>query len=145
MHNVLTFTPHRKMSKQRNSALSWFLVKPTTCCQDDVLDRMVPVVEQQAFTTLHNERVIWTRHVYKWYSTVLSATPFHETAVQTWPLTCEEEEYKNHDHGVAKVKNGTSSSLDLKFGKEIMYSIDEEIHCSKSTGEEWSPPPVIVL
>lgn len=61
------------------------------------------------------------------------------------PLTCEEEEYENHDRGVAKVKNGTGSSMDLKFGKEIMYSIDEEINCSKSTSEEWPPPPVIIL
>lgn len=61
------------------------------------------------------------------------------------PLTCEEEEYENHDRGVAKVKNGTGNAMDLKFGKEIMYSIDEEINCSKSTREERSPPPVIIL
>jgi hypothetical protein len=57
----------------------------------------------------------------------------------------EKEEEEHHDERVAKVQESARSVVDLKFRRKVMTTVDEEIDGGEATGEETSPPPVIVL
>lgn len=60
-------------------------------------------------------------------------------------LTCEKEEDEDHNQSVSKVEDGAGSSDDLQLWEEVMDSIDKQIHCCEATGQEGTPPPVVVL
>ena len=60
-------------------------------------------------------------------------------------LTGEEEENQHHNKSVAKVEEGGRCSSDRQLGNKEMNRVQEEIHRSTATGQERSPPPVIIL
>lgn len=60
-------------------------------------------------------------------------------------LTCEKEKDKDHNHRVAEVQDGASSSNNLQLGEEVMYAIDKQVDRCEATGQEGTPPPVIIL
>lgn len=60
-------------------------------------------------------------------------------------LTCEKEKDEDHNHRVAKVEDGAGSSNDLQLREEVVHAVDEQVDCCKATGQEGTPPPVIIL
>lgn len=60
-------------------------------------------------------------------------------------LTCEKEKDKDHNHRVAEVQDGASGSNNLQLGEEVMYAIDKQVDRCEATGQEGTPPPVIIL
>lgn len=60
-------------------------------------------------------------------------------------LTCEKEKDEDHNHRVAEVENGARSSNDLQLREEVMHAVDEQVDRCEATGQEGTPPPVIIL
>lgn len=61
------------------------------------------------------------------------------------PLTCEEEEDEHHDGGVTEVEDGAGGSYDLQLGEEVVDGVDKQVDGREATGQEGTPPPVVVL
>lgn len=60
-------------------------------------------------------------------------------------LTCEKEKDEDHNHRVAKVQDGASSSNDLQLREEVMHAVDKQVDRCEAAGQEGTPPPVIIL
>lgn len=60
-------------------------------------------------------------------------------------LTCEKEKDEDHNHRVAEVEDGASSSNDLQLREEVMHAVDKQVDRCEATGQEGTPPPVIIL
>lgn len=60
-------------------------------------------------------------------------------------LTCEKEKDEDHNHRVAKVEDGASSSNNLQLREEVMDAVDKQVDRSEATGQKGTPPPVIIL
>lgn len=80
------------------------------------------------------------------WTTVYTGKRFpHKSKIYTQDLTSKEEENQDHDKCVAKVQKGRGCSSDCQFSDKEMNRVQEEIHCSTTTSQEWTPPPVIIL
>lgn len=60
-------------------------------------------------------------------------------------LTCEKEKDEDHNHRVAEVEDGASSSDNLQLREEVVHAVDKQVHRSEATGQEGTPPPVVIL
>lgn len=60
-------------------------------------------------------------------------------------LTCQEEEEKNHDESVSEVEESRRCIFYVQFGDEVVDAVEKEVDGRETTGQETSPPPVIVL
>lgn len=60
-------------------------------------------------------------------------------------ITCKEEEDENHNHSVSKVQYSACRANYLQFWEEVVHSVDKEIDCCEAAGQEWTPPPMVVL
>lgn len=62
-----------------------------------------------------------------------------------WHLTREKEKDEDHNHRVAEVEDGAGSSNDLQLREEVMHAVDKQVGRCEATGQEGTPPPVIIL
>ena len=60
-------------------------------------------------------------------------------------FTCEQEETKDHDAGVAEIQKGWGRVLYVEFCKKVMNAVDSKVEGGKAAGQEAPPPPVVVL
>lgn len=67
-----------------------------------------------------------------------------ETSKET-NCTSQQEEKKHNDEGVTEIQEGTGCSMNLQLGHKIVNTVSEEVHRSETTGQERTPPPVVVF
>lgn len=60
-------------------------------------------------------------------------------------LTSQQEEKKHNDEGVTEIQEGTGCSMNLQLGHKIVNTVSKEVHRGETTGQERTPPPVVVL
>jgi len=59
--------------------------------------------------------------------------------------SCEQKKHKDHDGCVSKVEQSARESSDSQLGHKVMDTVAKEIYGCKTTCQERSPPPVVVL
>jgi len=59
--------------------------------------------------------------------------------------SCQKEKCENHDTCVSKVKESGRSSFNIQLCYKVMNAVYCKVERSEATGEEASPPPVVVL
>lgn len=62
-----------------------------------------------------------------------------------YALTGKKEEEEYHDERVPKIEECRRGVGDFQFGDEVMHAVKKQVKGCKSTGQEATPPPVIIL